>query len=164
MPAFTGVDHLTLSVADLDVSERFYCDVLDFSFVIDFGDVRVLLHRASGLMLSVVRHAEGRRVPFSELNPGLDHLGFEAPSREDLQAWEQRLRDAGVVYTPIREMPFGAHLNFRDPDGIPLELSVSSPQMTEWLRELREGDVPREEIRARVEAALAESADVGAVG
>ena len=31
MPTFAGVDHLSLTVTDLDVSERFYTEVLDFT-------------------------------------------------------------------------------------------------------------------------------------
>ena len=158
MPAFAGVDHLSLSVTDLDVSERFYTDVLDFSHVMDFGEVRVLLHRATGFMLSLYRHTDGHRVPFSERNPGLDHLGLTAATRDELVAWEQRFAAAGVSFTPIRDMPFGAHLNFRDPDGIPLEFSVANALLTAAMHELRERDVPREEIRARVEAALAAAA------
>ncbi len=30
----------------------------------------------------------------------------------------------GVTYTPIRYTPFGHHLNFGDPDNLPLELHV----------------------------------------
>ena len=55
-------------------------------------------------------------------------------------------------------MPFGAHLNFRDPDGIPLEFFVANAVLTAAMQELRERDVPREEIRARVEATLAAAA------
>jgi hypothetical protein len=64
--------------------------------------------------------------------------------------WEGRFETAGVVHTPIRDMPFGSHLNFRDPDGIPLEFFVPDAVLTAWLRELRERDVPREEIDARI--------------
>ncbi len=56
--------------------------------------------------------------PFTELKTGLDHLGFTATSRTELVEWEQKLDALGVVYTPIRDMEFGYHLNFRDPDNI----------------------------------------------
>jgi hypothetical protein len=48
-------------------------------------------------------------------------------------------------------MEFGAHLNFRDPDNIALELSTSNEVMTGWLAELREREMPRDEIDARLQ-------------
>ncbi len=52
-------------------------------------------------------------------------------------------------------MAFGYHLNFRDPDGIALEFVAPNAVMSAALQELRERDMPREEIRARVEEMLA---------
>ena len=150
MPSFAGVDHLSLSVTDLDVSQRFYVGVLGFMLVVDFGEVRVLIDRPTGFTLALVRHPSGRRQAFSELNPGLDHIGLTASNRDELSEWERRFEAAGVVHTPVRDMPFGSHLNFRDPDGIPLEFMVPDAVLTAWLLELRERDVPRDEIDSRV--------------
>jgi glyoxylase I family protein len=150
MPTFTGVDHVTLSVTDLDVSQRFYTDVLDFVFIVDFGEARVFGHRDTGLGLNLVRHAAADGAPFTELHTGLDHIGLLVSDRDELVAWEQRFTDVGVPFTPIRDMPFGHHLNFRDPDNIPLELYVPSPVIVQAYDELRARDVSREEIDARV--------------
>jgi glyoxylase I family protein len=160
MPGFAGIDHLSLTVTDLDVSERFYTDVLGFGLVMDFGSVRSLMHRATGFFLSLVRHDEGSAGPFSELHPGVDHIGLAAVDRDELVAWEERFRAAGVDFTPVRDMAFGHHLHFRDPDGIALEFMAPNALMTANLRELRERDVPPEEIRARVDAQLAAHAGV----
>ena len=70
-------------------------------------------------------------------------------------AWERRLEALGVEYTPIRDMEFGAHLNFRDPDHIALELSTSNATLTGWFDELREREIPRDEIEARLAEYLA---------
>ncbi|HZB18385.1 MAG TPA: VOC family protein [Blastococcus sp.] len=155
MTAFAGIDHLGLSVTDLDVSERFYTGVLGFDRLVDFGAVRVLIDRPSSFTLSLSRHADGRPERFSELTTGLDHIGLTAGTRDELVEWEDRFRAAGVVFTPIRDMPFGHHLNFRDPDGIALEFFVPNDVLIESLREVRERDVSQEEIRARVEQVLA---------
>ena len=144
------IDHAALSVTDLDRSERFYTTVLDFVLLVDFGYARSFVHRPTGFLLALVRHPDGDRAPFSELRTGLDHLGLTASSREELVGWETRLGAAGVPVTPIRDMPFGAHLNFRDPDGIPLEFSAPSQVLLDGLREVRKRDLPPEEIRARV--------------
>jgi glyoxylase I family protein len=154
MPTFTGIDHLSLSVTDLDRSEDFYTRVLDFRLAVDFGEARLLIHRATGFGLSLVRHPSAYRGPFSELHPGLDHVGLRASNRGELEEWERRFQTAGIVYTPIRDMPFGSHLNFRDPDGVPLELFVADAVLeADWL-ELRERDVPRDEINSRVRERL----------
>ena len=155
MPEFAGVDHACLSVSDLDCSERFYTDVLGLLRIADFGTVRILLHRPTSFMLALVRHDAAHGDRFTELHTGLDHLGFGVNSREELVAWEHRLEALGVEYTPIRDMEFGAHLNFRDPDHIALELSTSNPILTSWFDELREREIPRDEIEARLEEYLA---------
>lgn len=154
MPAFTGIDHLSITVTDLDASERFYTGVLGLQTMVDFGPVRILIDRPSGFFLSLVRHEDGHPGPFSELHPGVDHVGLAAADRDELVAWEQRFRAAEVVFTPIRDLPLGSHLNFRDPDGLALEFVASSPVFDGILQELRDRDVPREEIRARAEELL----------
>lgn len=159
MGAFGGIDHLSLSVTDLEASQRFYTGVLDFDLLMDFGEVRILIDRPSSFVLSLIRHTDGHPGPFSELHPGVDHVGLTAGSVDELVEWEARFRAAGVVHTPIRDMPFGRHLNFRDPDGIPFEFFVPNDVLVENLRELREREVPQEEIRARVEQVL--GADLG---
>jgi catechol 2,3-dioxygenase-like lactoylglutathione lyase family enzyme len=155
VPELTGVDHASLSVTDLDRSERFYTDVLGLIRLTDFGTVRVLLHRQSSFMLAIARHDAGHGDRFTELHTGLDHLGFGVETREELVEWEHRLEALGVEYTPIRDMEFGAHLNFRDPDHIALELSTSNATLTGWLDEFRERDIAREEIDARLAEYLA---------
>jgi hypothetical protein len=61
----------------------------------------------------------------------------------------------GVEYTPIPDMEFGAHLNFRDPDHIALELNTSNGILTCWFDELREREIPRNEIDTRLAEYLA---------
>jgi len=96
--AFAGVDHLGLSVTDLDVSERFYTGVLGFDRLVDFGEVRILIDRPSSFVLSLSRHAGARPGPFSELTTGLDHVGLTAGSRDELAEWEDWFRAAGVAF------------------------------------------------------------------
>ncbi len=147
---FTGADHVSFSVSDLDRSERFYTDVFDLVRLLDVGYGRILCHRQTGFLFAIVKHEGASGEPFTELNTGLDHIGFSAASRDELVEWEQKLDALGVTYTPIRDMEFSYHLNFRDPDNIALEISASREIMTSWLAELREREIPREEIDARI--------------
>jgi catechol 2,3-dioxygenase-like lactoylglutathione lyase family enzyme len=155
VPDFAGVDHASLTVTDLDRSERFYTAVLGLLRLADFGTVRILLHRPTSFLLALVRHDAAPGDRFTELHTGLDHLGFGVSTREELVAWERHLKALGVEYTPIRDMEFGAHLNFRDPDHIALELSTSNETLSGWFDELRERELSRDEIDARLAEHLA---------
>ena len=82
---------------------------------------RLLAHPESGWMLGVRQYHQHPDGPFDEFRTGLDHFAFGVSSRDDLDAWEQRLREAGVVFSPIAETPHGSVIVFRDPDNIQLE-------------------------------------------
>jgi catechol 2,3-dioxygenase-like lactoylglutathione lyase family enzyme len=162
MVAFSGVDHVGFSVTDLDRSERFYTDVFDLVRMMDFGYGRILLHRQTGFVFGITTHEGSQGTPFTELTTGLDHLGFTAASRDELVEWEHKLEALGVTYTPIRDMEFGYHLNFRDPDNIALEISAYNDLAISWLAEAKERDIPQDELEARISAYLASLAPEGA--
>ncbi|HET6967616.1 MAG TPA: VOC family protein [Ornithinibacter sp.] len=146
MPSFTGVNHVALTVTDLDVSERFYRDVLGFRRALDVGYGRIVIHSATGFTIALLRHPDAAGGPFTELTTGLDHLGLAAASRAELVEWEERLRAAGVPFTPIRDMPLGHHLNFRDPDGIALEFYAPNEVYSAALTDLRSREFTDEEV------------------
>ena len=93
--------------------------------------------------------------PFTELKTGLDHLGFTATSRTELVEWEQKLDALGVVYTPMRDMEFGYHLNFRDTDNIALEIMAYNEVATSFLGEANKGDISQREVESRLNEHLA---------
>jgi len=150
MVAFAGVSHVAFTVTDLDASERFYTEVLDFVVVLDAGYGRICMHPATGFVLGLIRHEGAQGGSFTELTTGLDHLGFVASSRAELEEWERRLDEHGVTYTPIRDMEMGYHLNFRDPDGIALEFDAPNELALEAQRALASGQTSPEEIAAFV--------------
>ena len=84
--------------------------------------------------------------PFTELATGLDHLGLTAVSRDELVQWERRFDEHGVSYTPIRDMEFGYHLNFRDPDHIALELSAPNDLLVAAREALAAGQTSQKDI------------------
>ena len=156
MPPFAGVNHFALSVTDLDVSQRFYSEVLGLLPVLDVGYGRVCMHKASGFTIGLMKHAQVLQAPFSELNPGLDHIGLAAADRDELVAWEARFRELGVVHSPIQDMPLGHHLNFRDPDGIALEFQAPNAMYAAALADLRSRDVSDSEVLANAAAMVGE--------
>jgi hypothetical protein len=53
---FRGVDHVSLTVTNLDVSAKFYTEVLGFTVVLDFGYALACMHETTGFTLSLIRH------------------------------------------------------------------------------------------------------------
>ena len=150
MITFAGVSHVAFTVTDLDTSQRFYTDVLDFVVVMDVGYGRICMHPDTGFTLGLVKHEGAYGGPFTELHTGLDHLGLTASSRRELEEWERRFDKCGVVYTPIRDMEMGHHLNFRDPDGIALELCAPNQLALTARTALAAGQATPAEIAAFV--------------
>jgi glyoxylase I family protein len=161
MVTFAGVDHVSFTVTDLDVSQRFYTELLDFVVVMDAGYGRICMHPPTGFTLGLLMHQGAPGGSFSELHTGLDHLGLAAGSRDELEQWQQRFEDEGVTYTPIRDMEMGYHLNFRDPDNIALELSAPNELWLTAQRLMAAGDHTAAEIAAFVSENLSPDLVVG---
>lgn len=143
---FRGVDHVSLTVTNLDVSAQFYAEVLGFTVVLDFGYGLVCMHKTTGFMLSLIRHPDGTGTRFTHRQTGLDHLGLTARNKAALLGWKQRLRELDVEFTPVRDSELGHHLNFRDPDGIALEFYAPNDRFAAALDELRSREFSDEEL------------------
>jgi glyoxylase I family protein len=149
VPEFAGINHVALTVRDLDVSARFYCDLLGFIVVLDVGYGRICIHRGTGFSIALLHHEGTSDDRFSPLRTGLDHLGLAVGTRAELVQWEQRLRAAGAPCSPIQDMPLGHHLNFTDPDGIALELQAPNAVYAAALVELRDTALSDDDVRER---------------
>lgn len=119
-----GLDHLVLTVRDIEVTIRFYTEVLGMRaevfahdrHAVKFGSQKINLHQVGA------ERQPGATVP----RPGTADLCFEIDG--SIAQAVQQLRDAGV---PIIEGPvprIGARgpmqsVYFRDPDGNLIELS-----------------------------------------
>ncbi len=90
----------------------------------------VLVHESSGLIIGLNQHHETVGDKFDEHRPGLDHVGFSVTDRAELDAWQVRLEEHGVDFSPVRDSPSGsgAALVFRDPDNIQLEFWWTRPR------------------------------------
>jgi glyoxylase I family protein len=123
----TGVNHVSLTVTDLQRSRGWYERVLDWSSVFEGeGDgVRFVVGLLpGGLMIGLREYDAGVPGLFDPTRVGLDHLAL-AVDVADLPSWEKRFAELGVIYDPVQDTPFGFVLNFKDPDGIALELTAA---------------------------------------
>ncbi len=129
-----GYSHIRLTVRDIEVSRRFYDAVFALPVAIElptdaddaarenlsflFGGVVYRLGR--GLFgLRPVADPDDR---FDEDRIGLDHLSFTVGTRSDLDDAIVTLDGLGVEHGEIKDIGAGCILEFRDPDGIALEL------------------------------------------
>ena len=133
-PATAGIHHLSLTVSDLEASLSWYqrllgADRIPMQFPHyereDTGYGVLLVEPRSNLMIGLHTNTGNDGEQFDEARTGLDHVGLNAGTRENLEAWTAWLDELGVQHSGIRsgEEPFPfATVVFRDPDNIQLEL------------------------------------------
>jgi glyoxylase I family protein len=121
MSELSGFHHVALTVTDLDRSAAWYCRVLGLVELFrEAGDDRravVCGFPGGGHAVGLVWHA-ATAGSFDPRRVGLDHFSFVVRRRQDLEAWAQRLDGEHVSHSGVVEVPPGAILNFKDPDGI----------------------------------------------
>ena len=126
MPEITGVNHIALTVNELDVSEPWYTEVLGLTQVMRIEDPGhkyvVLIHPATQLVVGLHAHDANEGEAFKETRTGLDHVGFQVESRAALEAWKVRFDELGVEQSAITDAPYGGLLVSCDPDNIQLDM------------------------------------------
>ncbi|WP_420561834.1 VOC family protein [Tepidicaulis sp.] len=141
----TAMDHLYLSVSDIERSMRFYDTVFG---ILDFrrGDMKIAgaphYHYFNKVMQISIRPASPHAPAHDPYQPGLHHLCLQVKDEAALkEAWHQ-LKAAGIEasepayhtdYAPDYYATF-----FSDPDGLRLELVARRAQRerieAEWAR------------------------------
>lgn len=113
MGGISGLNHLTLSVANLDRSLAFYSGLLGLA--IRWRGPAAAYLETETLWLALVVDADVRRGALPEYS----HAAFSVAA-PDLPDWISRLTEAGVV--KWQESERGDSFYFLDPDGHKLEL------------------------------------------
>lgn len=132
-----GIDHIGLTVADVDRSARWYEDVLGFTTVGRYQEVhegglrKMVFMTCPGVATAFgfVSHQSSAGAAFDETVAGLDHLSFRLADIEELDDWAQRLQHGKVEYSLPADStlrPGAKVLVFPDPDNIQLELYALS--------------------------------------
>ncbi|MDX1615087.1 MAG: VOC family protein [Candidatus Promineifilaceae bacterium] len=124
-----AVNHMALTVTDLERARDFYVQVLGFQFVTEFGPKYLLSNGELILALNLApdpgQAISGDR--FSENRVGLDHVSFNVGSLAALESARERLDELNVPHGEIKDLgDLGIKvLAFRDPDNIQLELTAA---------------------------------------
>ena len=124
MTAPAGIHHIALTVTDLDRSTSWYQRVLDLKELRrEESPTRraVLLSWSTLPTVGLVQHDADESV-FDPTMAGMDHVAFAVDTREALDDWAARFDREGVNHSGAIDVPTGAILNFKDPDGIALAM------------------------------------------
>lgn len=130
--ALRRVNHVVLSVTDLDTSLRFYRDVLGLQAVADLPGgsgwpamvfLRSTTPSTNHHDLALIANADAGRVKGAA---GMFHVAFEVGTLNELEAVRNRLQAAELLGAQIDQ---GMHLSLycTDPDGIDVEIIWRSP-------------------------------------
>lgn len=128
----TGYHHIRLTVTDISRSRRFYDDVFGFEVAYELPpDADAATREALGFLYGGVIYRFGpglllglRPVADDAFTPdrtGLDHLSIMVG---DLTAAVAHLDAVGVAHGDVKDLGAISIVEFKDPDGISLELSA----------------------------------------
>ena len=134
MRALTGMQHVAITVSDLERSAKFYCGALG---MVPFGGPKaggsVLPLVSPGMRDQITLIAAGAAGAVSETGHvlgapgdqgGIDHFGFRVRAGSDLEALRARLEAAGGQYVSSLEIGPGMQSIFvKDPDGYRLQFT-----------------------------------------
>ena len=127
MPEIQNINHVALTVSDVERSVSWYEQVLGLTRVMegphpDGAGSFVLLASANfSVMVGIHGHDANDGGRFDETATGLDHVSFGVTSHEELEAWQARLSELGIEHSPVNDQVGYSVVVFRDPDNIQLE-------------------------------------------
>lgn len=131
----TGYHHIRLTVTDIVRSRAFYDSVFGFDVAYEIpADADEATREALGFLYGGVIYSFGpglllglRPVADDEFSPdrvGLDHLSIMV---EDLQGSVAVLDGLGVAHGGVKDLGAVSIVEFKDPDGVALELCAANP-------------------------------------
>ncbi len=138
-PQIGGFNHVDISVTDLEASTAWYGELLGMVELFSHRNddrgyaVRYLMEPTSGIVMGFEQHDANPGTQFDERRVGLDHLSWSVDSREQLDAWLERLDERGISHSGISEHEMWDVLVFRDPDNVQLEFIYVKPAAADIL-------------------------------
>jgi catechol 2,3-dioxygenase-like lactoylglutathione lyase family enzyme len=131
-PRWRGINHLALVTSDMDATVRFYHGVLGMRLVttLNAGPMRhYFFEIAPGNTVAFFEVADAESfakpagIPDTKRAAQFDHLSFNLPDEEALQALQVRLKAHGCEVTDVIDHGVVRSIYFTDPSGIALEAS-----------------------------------------
>ena len=127
-PATVGVDHVELSVGNLESTRRFFCDCLGWNVVGERPEYPAVFVSDGSLIVTLWQvESPASAVPFDRrANVGLHHLALAVADRSRLDALHERVAswpDVVVEFAPELSGKVGPKIHFivREPSGVRIE-------------------------------------------
>jgi catechol 2,3-dioxygenase len=129
IPSQAHIGHVHLKVSNLARSMEFYCGLLGFELMQMYGDQAAFIsaggyHHHIGLNTWYSKDAS----PAPVHSAGLFHMAILYPTRKDLAAIYQRLKQDGYPLTGASDHGVSEALYFNDPDENGVELYWDRPK------------------------------------
>jgi glyoxylase I family protein len=129
--AFPGLQHVAITVSDLQRSTEWYSRLFGADPVLDEdeegGEFHHTVYALDGGMLFGLHTHQGRESGdrADESRTGLDHISFGLSGTSELEQWRDRLDELGIAHGGIKKAHYGTGVSFRDPDNIGLEFFIA---------------------------------------
>jgi glyoxylase I family protein len=125
-PQVASINHVGLTVKDIDLSKRWYSELFGFTIASELAQdgykLAILERDGSPFSIGLFEFDETPGDTFDAHRPGMNHLAFTVPTRDGLEEWLSRFGQMKVENSGIHESINGWVLTFRDPDNIALEV------------------------------------------
>lgn len=119
----------TLCVSDAEPTAALLTDLLGYRQVGAEGE-RLRFQAASGTPGTVVDLLVQPAAPGGRMGAGtVHHVAFRAPDEAAQTALRQRLTDAGLSVTPVRDRQYFRSVYFYEPGGVLFEIATDGPGM-----------------------------------
>ena len=117
------LDHFVLLVSDLPKSVDFYERLLP---MLGFRKTAEHVFGNAEEVYLDIRQAENLDQSYERYAPGLNHIGFTAPSRDAISEVQDVMKDAGYEVPDVQNFGDEVALFLKDPDGMRIELGASN--------------------------------------
>ena len=130
--AFPGLQHVAITVTDLERSTAWYTRLFGAAPVLDEDEESGTFHHTvflldGGMLFGLHTHIAGNSGDQAdETRTGLDHIGFALADTPSSSSGASRLDELGIAHGGIKKASYGSGVSFRDPDNIALEFFIAS--------------------------------------
>ena len=122
-PSFT-MDHLVILCSDLEQSLAFYHDLLP---LLGFQQSQHHIYSNQQGVALDFRQAQKLDQAYERYAPGLNHLGIQAHSLDDLESIRETMLAKGYTMPAIQSFKDGHAIFIPDPDGLRVEIGYTHP-------------------------------------
>ena len=120
-----GIDHVALSVRDVERSAQWYMDVLGFEPRYEGlwnGIPTFIAKGTTAIALFPARNHDSKKTPAHAASMDMLHLAFRA-DRKNFLAAQRELKERGITFE-FQDHEISHSIYFRDPDGHELEITT----------------------------------------